>query len=245
MIDKDFINKELKLKDKDKLADSLASFDINNNIDLLELDKLIIKEYSKNTFYKDLNNWLLNSQKEFYEPVAYFTARLMYSLNSFAKNEKEFFKDNKILYRGVKMPYSSLLPYEKAKGGIIVLSSFTSTSKNLSIATKFSARKDSLELYKTNLLFSVIYYITNIWNENWIPNGINIQNESVFKNEKEVLYQPFTFYHVKDVVINLDIFTADIHLETIGKTCILEEEIKKGKILIYNETQNIIKAINK
>jgi hypothetical protein len=110
LIDKDFINKELKLKDKDKLADSLASFDINNNIDLLELDKLIIKEYSKNTFYKDLNNWILNPKKEFYEQVAYFIARLMYSLNSFGKYEKEFFNENKkILYRGAKLPYNSFI----------------------------------------------------------------------------------------------------------------------------------------
>ena len=57
----------------------------DNEQDLELLNKLIIKEYTKNTIYRDLNKWLMNSNKNFYESIAYFTARLMYSLNSYAK----------------------------------------------------------------------------------------------------------------------------------------------------------------
>ena len=57
--------------------------DNEQNLELL--NKLIIKEYTKNTIYRDLNKWLMNSNKNFYESIAYFTARLMYSLNSYAK----------------------------------------------------------------------------------------------------------------------------------------------------------------
>ena len=42
-----------------------------------KLNKLIIKEYTKNKFYGDLNKWLMNNKKKGYESVAYFTARLM------------------------------------------------------------------------------------------------------------------------------------------------------------------------
>ena len=151
-------------------------------------------------------------------------------------------ENNKTLYRGIKIPYSCLLPYERAKGKIIIISSFTSTSEDKEITTKFCGRKDSQELYKTNLLFSVLFIINNIWKKKWISNGINIQNESAFKKEKEILYQPFSFYIVKDVIINLNNYTADIYLETIGKTKILEEEIKKGKKVIYNKSKNIFEA---
>ena len=35
-------------------------------------------------------------------------------------------------------------------------------------------------------------------------------------------------------------YTADIYLETIGKTEILEEKIKKGKEIEFNKEENII-----
>ena len=246
LIDEDSKNKQLK-KDKEILNDGLSSFRINEDEykDIIELDKLIIKEYTKNTFYGDLNKWLLSSKNKYFEPVAYFTARLMYSLNSFAIKQNKFFNENnKIVYRGIKMPYSSLLSYERAIGKIILFSSFTSTSEKIKIAEKFSSRKDSKELYKTNLKFSVIFYINNILRKNMISNGINIQGESKYNKEMEILYQPFSFYYVNNVVINLKNYTADIYLETIEKTCILEEEIQKGKEIIYNEKENILEINN-
>ena len=77
-----------------------------------------------------------------------------------------------------------------------------------------------------------------------ISNGINIQGESKYNKEMEILYQPFSFYYVNNVVSNLKNYTADIYLETIEKTCILEEEIQKGKEIIYNEKENILEINN-
>ena len=78
----------------------------------------------------------------------------------------------------------------------------------------------------------------------WISNGINIQEETRYKSEKEILYQPFSFYFLTDIKIDNKLRIADIYLETIGKTQILEEEIKKGKEIIYNESKNIIEVKN-
>ena len=47
-----------------------------------------------------------------------------------------------------------------------------------------------------------------------------------------------------DIKIDNKLHIADIYLETIGKTQILEEEIKKGKEIIYNESKNIIEVKN-
>ena len=59
----------------------------------------------------------MNHKMNDYEPIAYFTARLMYSLNRYAKKYKKFYCENrKELHRGVTMKYSDLLPYERAKG---------------------------------------------------------------------------------------------------------------------------------
>jgi len=87
----------------------------------------------------------------------------------------------------------------------------------------------------------VLYYIKNKWEIGNVPNGINIQNIAEFKKEREVLFQPFSFCYVEKVDINLSKYTADIYLETIGKTEIFEQKLKEGRELFYDGSENIIK----
>ena len=256
LIDEEFIDDKFSIK-KNELIKGFTYFDLNkiinnenneldNNYDLELLDRLLIKQYTKNTFFKDLNKWLMNSNINYYETIAYFTSRLMYSLNSYAlKNDKFFINDGVTLYRGIQIPYSSLLPYERAKGKIIILSGFTSTSEKLEKAEFFAGRKNPSNIYNKKLLFSVIFYIHNSWKENLVSNGINIQDLAFYKNEKEILFQPFSFYHVLDAEIDNKQYTANIVLEIIPKTQILEEEMKKGKTIIYNKDKNIIEIEDK
>ena len=153
-------NEEGKLynKNKNKLLEGFLTFDLKE--DLKSLDKLIIKEYEKNTFYGDLNKWLMNANFNSFDVVAYFTARLMYSLNNYAKQEGKYCDlDGKDVYRGIKLSYSSILPYERAKGQIITLSSFISTSEEAKIAENFSGRKDTISLYNLKKkIFSYFNY---------------------------------------------------------------------------------------
>ena len=235
-------SKELKNKNENDLLSGFLTFDINKDLDIL--DKLIIKEYTKNTFYGDLNKWLMNKMND-YEPIAYFTARLMYSLNKYAKkNHKYCIENKKELHRGVKMSYSDLLPYVRAKGKIILLSGFTSTSQDDNSAKRFAGRNNTQALYKANLKFSVVFNIRNLCKENWISNGIDVMKESEYKSEKEILYQPFSFYYVRDVQIDNKNYLADIYLDTIGKTEILEEKIKDGKNIEFNPKLNIMQVKN-
>ena len=212
----------------------LKGFEIFNvNQDKNILDNLIIKEYTKNTFCCDLNRWLANS-KIINESVAYFTSRLMYSLNSYAKKNKMFYyENNKQLYKCSKIRYSSLIKYEQAKGSIIFLPAFTSTTDDEKIAKQFLGNK-------SNDLFSVTFNITNICKSNWIPSAINIQNISTYKNEKEIVIQPFSFFHVIGVIIDTNNYIGEIYLESIGKTEILEEKIKCGKEIQYNRNENLM-----
>ena len=236
--------KELYNQNQVKLLEGFLTFNLDR--DLKELDKLIIKEYTKNTFFGDLNRWLMDSKMNFYEPVAYFTARLMYHFNSFAKENKEYFtKDKYEVYRGVKLYYSSLIPYERAIGKVILIPTFISTTEDEKIAKIFCGRQNSLELYKTTLKFSVIFRIKNCYQSNWISNGISLQNISSYKNEKEVIYQAFSFYKVVDVQIDYQNFIADIYLETIGKTEILEEKIRMNNQIQYNKDKGIMEVLTK
>ena len=137
-----------------------------------------------------------------------------------------------------------MLPYERAKGKIIILSAFTSTSEDEFLAKRWAGRDRIKEIYKSKLLFSVVFIIKNIYKNYWISNGINIQEESEYSDEKEISFLPFSFYFVENVVIDLKNYTADIYLETVGKVEVLEEQIKNGKDIEYNKKENIIQVKN-
>ena len=241
LIEDEKIRKKLYSKNPNELIEGFLKFNIKE--DLEQLDKLIIKEYTKETIYSDLNKWLNNSQFKSYEIVAYFTARLMYSLNKYANKKGSFYSFNKKeVRRGVKWTYSTILQYERAKGKIILLSAFTSSSEIPSVAEEFSNRKNTKTLFKNKKRFSIIFYITNYYKNDWISNGIKIQELSEYAAEREVLYQPFSFYYVRDVQIDPTNYKADIYLETIGKKEILEKQIKKGKKIIFNEKERIMQV---
>ena len=224
---------------KEALLNGFQEFDIDK--DLEELDKRIIKGYTGNTYYGDINKWLMNFSLSSFQEVAYFTARLMFSLNNYGQKEK-YFCENKKLYRGTRIPFSSLLAYKRAKGKIIILSAFTSSSEDEGFAAGWAGRGTQKNNY--NGLFSVVFIIKNIWKKEWISNGINLQEVTHYENEKEILFEPFTFCHVEDVVFDVKNYTADIYLETIGKTEILENAIKNGKKIEYNEELNIMEVKN-
>ena len=254
IIEDDAKNKLLRAK-KEEVYKGLLLFNLED--DLKALDELIIKEYTKNTFYGDLNRWLMKGKMKYYEPVAYFTSRLMYSLNQYAneqndpKNEEnpikccKYCKENKKeLYRGAKLYYSCLLPYERAVGKIILLSAFTSTSEDENVALSWAGRSEENVIYKNSLKFSVEFKITNLYDEknNWVSNCIDIQDVADQKIEKEFLYQPFSFYKVTSVDLDVKGHKADICLETVGKKEILEEQIKLGKKIKYNKSENIMEV---
>ena len=242
-LDNDEKDKLLKMK-KEEVIKGLLTFNIEQ--DLENLDKFIIKEYTRNTYYGDLNRWLMKTKKmKYYEPVAYFTSRLMYSLNLYANKYNKYCENNKqVLHRGTKLYYSCLLPYERAIGKIILLSAFTSTSEKEYVAKKWAGRGKEEKVYKTSLRFSVVFHITNLYNKDkkWISNSIDIHDNSKYEKEKEVLFQPFSFYKVIKVEFNIKNYSADIFLETIGKKEILEEKIKLGEEIQYNEKENIMEV---
>ena len=93
----------------------------------------IIKEYTRNTFYKDFNKWQMSLDTQYYLTIAYFSAQLSYNLNKYGekkKNKKEdyYYKENKVIYRGITTALYNILPYKRAEKKIIIFPSFTSTS---------------------------------------------------------------------------------------------------------------------
>ena len=119
--------------------------------------------------------------------------------------------------------------------------SFSSASLSDIQAERFAKRgKPRRRENSQNGLFSVIFYISNIYNKGWISNGVDVSYISVFEEEEEVIYQAFSFFYVQEVEINFEKEEANIYLETIGKKSILEEAIKKGMDIEYNKDEKIM-----
>ena len=119
---------------KDVIFKSFDKFDIDT------MNEEIIKEYTNHTFYGDLNRWLREINIFSFDQVAYFTSRLMLSLNQYGEKENKYYKDEKVVYRGMNLDYISLLNYERAKNKIIILTSFTSTTEKKSISDNFAKK---------------------------------------------------------------------------------------------------------
>ena len=243
-IDEDLENKLKLTKDK-KEKKNLEKFkELINSLfpDIIELmNRKIIDEFIKEIFYDDVNNWMKITRIFPCEAMPYIISRFIFCLNTYGNQYKKYFcKDQTILRKGIKLPYTCLIPYIRAKGEIICFPSFILASKEEKLAKILSGREYSKIQYKREKLFSVIYIIKYNYKKNWIPNAIKVEEEPKNTNKKEIVLLAYSFYHVKDVKIDFDNYTADIYLETIGKTEILEEKIKLGKNIIYNEEKNIM-----
>ncbi len=82
----------------------------------------------------------------------------MYSLNNYALKYNNFCQEEKILYRGAKTNYINLLSFERLKGKIIILSTFTPNSEDKNIAIDFSGRKNSREVFENSKkIFCYLY----------------------------------------------------------------------------------------
>ncbi len=226
-----------KLKEKYEFKDYLK---FNLEKDLENLENLLLNLYENKTFIGDLNIWLLKEKMKFYELFLYFISRIMYGLNSYANEYNQYYKENKkILFMGDNLYYSSLLPFERAVGKIILLTRFILTTNEEHIAKTNAGRGNEKQVYNTEHKFSVIFYITNLYsNEQWISNCIN--NEFSHESDKKIVFLPFSFFRVIKVDLDVNNYKADIFLETIGKKEILEEKIRLGKEIKYNDNENIM-----
>ena len=153
----------------------------------------------------------------------------MYSLNRYSEKKGKGVKEDKTLYRGIKMNLIDLLYYEREKDKLICFPSFTSTTPLLEKAIDFSINN------KTQYQYATIITINYKYNRDFIPTAIDISEKSVFKSEKECIFLPYSFFKIKNVEIDHINKTGKIELDSIGRKEIFEKKLKDGYKLNYNE----------
>ena len=225
--------------------EQMDSFDIELLLKNLEIFsapqrdyKKIIQEYTNDTFYSLFNKWLNEVDPLAIKKIAFFISGLQLSLNIYGLKEKKGFNEKAEIYRGVLFNYSIILNYLKNIGNIITFPSFFSTSLDKEIAFEFS------HYYKTkeerNKLFSTTYFICINPRNNWISQGFRIDAISYYQKEKEILFQPFCFFKLVNVKVDMDNYKCFIYLELIGKKEIWEKSMNNNCSVSYIKEDNFI-----
>jgi len=227
-------DKNIKLIEN-RLYEGLKVFQINE-------DNKIIKEYTKNFIYKDINNWLLNLNNEAYDKIGYFIGELMVKLNEYGERNNTGYKENNhiTLYRGINVSCLDALSYQIHKGKKICFQTFFSTSKKEEEALKF---KKELGKYYFFILIEIDHY----WKAGLEALCFDISNISHYKNEAELLFHPFSFFRIKDFSVDYETRIVKLKLESINKKAILEEKIRDddSKKIHYNKIDKIIEIKDK
>ena len=199
----------------------------------------IIKEYTNDSFYALFNKWLNQVDPLAIKKIAFFISGLQLSLNIYGKKDNKEFNCKSEIYRGALFDYSLILNYQRNVGKIITFPSFFSTTLDINVAKQFSQYYKTKEL--RNGLFSTNYIININPNNDWIAQGFNISGISFYKNEKEILFQPFCFFILHKVDVDLNNNVCNINLELIGKKEIWEEKMNENSTVDYKEEENFIK----
>ena len=205
--------------------------------------KKIIQEYTNESFYKLFNKWLNEVDPLAIKKIAFFISGLQLSLNIYGMKEKKGFNDKAKIYRGVLISYSLITNYLRNIGKIITFPSFLSTSLDYEVAKDFSHYKKQKK--EKNGLFSTIYDININPKNDWISQGFRIDAISYYQNEKEILFQPFCFFKLVNVKVDMDNFTCCIYLELIGKKEIWEGNMDNTSNIYYEPKENFIELVKK
>ena len=90
--------------------------------------------------------------------------------------------------------------------------------------------------------YSVIMKIDYLYDDGFEPCVFDLRELAQYPDEEEYILIPFTFLYLKEIDIDSKKLIADIHFEIIGKSEILEFQIKNGKSIGYDKNKNIMIA---
>ena len=227
-------------KSREEIISSLEDFsEIQKNY-----EKII-----KSDFIKDINILMKNNFELTMDKFGYFIAGFMKALDLFGIKKDAFLKtESDLEKKKIELDYKDLLIFRKNIDKIISFKSFLNEIAPLThihgLFYKFINDVSSkLSSFKNNLVgknkFSVSFKIKfNHKDNDWLPNCISVSTS----NFPEKIFQLFSFFKIKNVIINEENQSGEILLESIGRKEILEEKIFTDieiNYINYNTEENI------
>ena len=217
-----------------KIYNFYDSFKNNDN------KKFIFKYLKDENLFIPFNQLLIKKNKIDFDNIGYFAGNLMYRIVQYGKKEGKGLINAKELYKGMQIDIINLFEYIKNENLLISFSHFMTVTSKKDLAILNSKRNQNLSERKDSHLFSVLLKIDYLYDNTYEPSIFDLSDLLPYPDEEEFIILPFTFFHIKKVIFDIKKMNADIYLDTIGKTEILEEKVKIGKKLKYDEKNHII-----
>jgi hypothetical protein len=204
-------------------------------------DKEFIFKYLKDENLSILfNQLLIKKEKIDFDYIGYFAGNLMWRIVQYGKQAKKGVTQGNLLYKGIKLDFINLLEFIKNDKLIISFAHFLMISPRKELALLKSERNQILTDRKNQNLFSVILNIEYYYDNNFEPSIFDINELMPYPDEEEFIVLPFTFFELKNIEYNTKNMEADIYLNVIGKSEILENKVKFGKKLNYDKDGKIM-----
>ena len=142
-----------------------------------------IKNYTAQSFYyKYLNKFLREGNFDYFRILSSHLSKFLYYLYEYRENHSQV-NYNLTLYRKMNISQEDLNVYKKSIGRVICYPSFTSTSSD----------KNVFNGCDNNVLLII--------DSNNSKSVISIEDYSTFKDEKEYLFLPFSFFKITNVIL--------------------------------------------
>jgi len=166
--------------------------------------KIFLRLYTmESQFYVDLNKSLRNSH---FSDFNQYIFTLYYGLNQ--KCIKDYHEKN--LYRGSVINKNELDNMIKSSSGLILSHTFLSFSKSIEIAKYFMHSNN-----KNPNIKKILFVVNPLKQKNITVTNIDIEELSFFKEEKEVLFLPFSGLEIASIEEGVEYTT--IYLNYINK----------------------------
>ena len=227
-------------KSREEIMSSLEDFkDIQKNY-----EKII-----KSDFINDINILLENNFELTMDKFGYFIAGFMKALDLFAITKDAYLKtESDLEKKKIEIDYKDLLIFKKNINKIISFKSFLNKLAPLTHLHGYFYK------FKNDVSSRVSSFINNLVGKNkfsvclkikfnhrdkiWVPNCYSVSSTAF----PEKIIQLFTFFKIKNVIINEVKESGEILLESIGRKEILEEKLNNDvevNYITYNDRENI------
>ena len=193
--------------------------DYSNILEVLKLndenmkkDEFIIKVYTDNNYFRDINNYLRNKTAEIKMPIKKHIQSFIYCLQELLKDKKNV-EEGTIVYRGIN---NYKLPKDIGTGSKFYFREFISTSIDKEVSLKF-INKEAEKRIGTLLIIK----IKNNKKRNYC---LDITKFSRFPKEKEILISSHCYFNVTEIKRNPE-GVDEVNLDCEG--FLLDEQIKE------------------
>ena len=230
-------NINLTKNEKDNL---INCFQIFSELKNKNYEKIIICYLKDYNFQNFLNSLLIEKDLSTYVKIGYFAGNLMYSIVQYGKNEGKGIDSGYTFYKGMELNIIDLLEFLKNRDNEITFPYFFAISEKKQFAEITSKRYKTEKERKSKEIYSVIMEIKYLYDDGYEPCIYNLNDLCQYPDEEEFIILPFTFLILKKITINSKNLTADLELEVIGKTEILEEKIKESKTIDFDRNNQIM-----